>query len=68
MLKFIHRTGSCLVSVMLSLSLILTPLSQVQAQTQVDDTEAPVLIHRQIDAGIAGELQTFRVIPVNSPV
>ena len=59
MLKFIHRTGSCLVSVMLSLSLILSPLSQAQAQTQVDDTEAPVLIHRQIDTGIAGELQTF---------
>jgi len=57
MLKSMHRIGSWLVSVMLSLSLVLAPLAQVQAQ--FDDTEAPVLIHRQLDSGIAGELQTF---------
>lgn len=57
MLKSMHRIGSRLVSVMLSLALVLAPLAQVQAQ--FDDTEAPVLIHRQLDSGVAGELQTF---------
>jgi len=57
MLKSIHRLASGFLSILLTLSLVLTPLSSVRAQ--VDDTEAPVLIHRQIDAGVAGELQTF---------
>ncbi len=57
MLKSLHRIGSGIVSLLLSLSLVLTPFAQAWAQ--IDDTEAPVLIHRQIDAGVAGELQTF---------
>ena len=57
MLKSLHRIGAGCVSLLLSLSLVLTPFAQVQAQ--FDDTEAPVLIHRQLDSGIAGELQTF---------
>ena len=57
MLKSLHRIGTGCVSLLLSLSLVLTPFAQVQAQ--FDDTEAPVLIHRQLDSGIAGELQTF---------
>lgn len=57
MLKSMYRIGSRLLSVMLSLALVLAPLAQVQAQ--FEDTEAPVLIHRQLDSGVAGELQTF---------
>ena len=57
MLKSIHRSISRFVSVFICLSLALTPLAQVRAQ--INDTEAPVLIHRQLDAGVAGELQTF---------
>lgn len=57
MLKSLRKTGSALLSIVLSLSLVLTPVSGAFAQ--IDDTEAPVLIHRQIDSGVAGELQTF---------
>jgi len=57
MLKSTNRLTAGFLSVLLTLSLVMTPLSSVHAQ--VNDTEAPVLIHRQIDAGVAGELQTF---------
>ena len=69
MLKSQQRTGSRLLAVLLVTSMTLTPISPALAQAagQVDepgtrlltDTEAPVLIHRQLEAGIAGELQTF---------
>jgi len=42
---------------MLCIAVALTPTSNLLAQT--NDTEAPVLIHRQLESGVAGELQTF---------
>lgn len=67
MLKLLRQTGFRFLAVLLATSLALTPVSsalaQVAGQTDapdtVTDTEAPVLIHRQLEAGIAGELQTF---------
>ncbi len=57
MLKSMRRISSNSVSIVLSLAIALSPVSGALAQA--GDTEAPVLIHRQIDAGVAGELQTF---------
>ncbi len=56
MLNLMRRNTSKLVTITLSLAIALSPVSGLMAQT---DTEAPVLIHRQIDSGVAGELQTF---------
>jgi len=42
---------------LLCLAVAFSPTGNLFAQ--VDDTEAPVLIHRQLESGVAGELQTF---------
>ncbi len=57
MLKSMRRMSTNSVSIALSLAIALSPVSGALAQAS--DTEAPVLIHRQVDAGVAGELQTF---------
>lgn len=57
MLKSMRRAGSRGLAVLLCLSLAFTPFAGALAQ--VDDSEPPVLIHRQLDSGVAGELQTF---------
>ncbi len=57
MLKSMHRFFVRLLVLLLSISLGLMPMSSAYAQ--LSDSEPPVLIHRQLDAGVAGELQTF---------
>ena len=57
MLKSIMQLARCSLALMLVLSLSLSPVNTLLAQ--INDTEAPVLIHRQIEEGIVGELQTF---------
>ena len=57
MLKSIMQLARGSLALVLVLSLSLSPVNTLLAQ--IDDTEPPVLIHRQIEAGIAGELQTF---------
>ncbi len=57
MLKSMRRAGSQGLAILLCLSLTFTPFAGAVAQ--VDDSEPPVLIHRQLDSGVAGELQTF---------
>jgi len=57
MLKPLRNAASKSLPAALSLAIALSASHAVMAQT--NDTEAPVLIHRQIDSGIAGELQTF---------
>lgn len=59
MLKSLRCAASQSLALVLCLSLTLTPFSGVLAQLSAKDTEAPVLIHRQLDSGVAGELQTF---------
>jgi len=57
MLKPLRNAASKSLPAALSLAIALSASHAVMAQT--NDTEAPVLIHRQIDSGVAGELQTF---------
>ena len=57
MLKSIMQLARGSLALVLVLSLSLSPVNTLLAQ--IDDTEPPVLIHRQIEAGVAGELQTF---------
>ncbi len=61
MMNSVRRAGSRLLAMLLSLSLALMPVtaSLAQVNDNAEDTEAPVLIHRQLEEGIAGELQTF---------
>lgn len=57
MLKPLRLAASKSLPAALALAIALSASHAVYGQA--NDTEAPVLIHRQIDSGIAGELQTF---------
>jgi len=57
MLKPLRKTSSKLLPMAMSMAIVLGASHPVYAQTA--DIEAPVLIPRQIDSGVAGELQTF---------
>ena len=61
MLKTLRRTGSRLLASLLCLSLAFLPISGALALAgnELEDEEPPVLIHRQLETGVAGELQTF---------
>ncbi len=57
MLNLPSNIANKTVSVLAACAIAFSPVSPVLAQS--GDAEAPVVIHRQLDSGIAGELQTF---------